>query len=131
MQKSSACLPSEGKLNNLSHVPNLGHVKEASTCSKLRGAGKIRVFSFLSSLVEASRAAWCGAPLEMKEGTVSGARVQSAIRLQCWIGPAKRPLPFTFTYELWMEHYKTLRNILEGQQFWCYLTNKPNREKHS
>jgi hypothetical protein len=75
--------PSEGKLNNLPHVPNLGHVKEPNTCSKLRGAGKIRVFSFFPSLVEASCAAWCGAPLEMKEGTISGARVQSAFRLPC------------------------------------------------
>jgi hypothetical protein len=71
------------KLNNLPHVPTLGHVKEPNTCGKLQGAGKIRVFSFLPSLVEASRAAWCGAPLEMKEGTISGARVQSAFRLQC------------------------------------------------
>jgi hypothetical protein len=31
----------------------------------------------------------------MKEGTILGARVQSALRLQCQIGPAKRPLPFT------------------------------------
>jgi hypothetical protein len=27
-------------------------------------------FSFLPSLIEASRATWCGAPLEMKEGTI-------------------------------------------------------------
>jgi hypothetical protein len=47
-------------------------VKEPNACSKLRGAGKIRVLSFLPSLVEASRAAWCGAPLEMKEGTIQG-----------------------------------------------------------
>jgi hypothetical protein len=30
MEKSSACLPSEGKSNNLPHVPTLGHVKEPS-----------------------------------------------------------------------------------------------------
>jgi hypothetical protein len=60
------------KLNNLPHVPTLGHVKEPSARSKLWGAGKIRVLSFLPSLVEASRAVWCGAPLEMKKGTIQG-----------------------------------------------------------
>jgi hypothetical protein len=49
-----------------------GMCKEPSACTKLRGPGKIRVLSFLPSLVEASRAAWCGAPLEMKEGTIQG-----------------------------------------------------------
>jgi hypothetical protein len=29
-------MPSEGKLNNLSHVPTLWHVKEPRICSKLR-----------------------------------------------------------------------------------------------
>jgi hypothetical protein len=60
-------MPSFGGEVNLPHVPTLGHVKEPSNCGKLRVAGKIRVFSFLPSLVEASRAAWCGASLEMKE----------------------------------------------------------------
>jgi hypothetical protein len=32
MEKSSAYLPSEGKSNNLPHVPNLGHVKDPSFC---------------------------------------------------------------------------------------------------
>jgi hypothetical protein len=71
MEKSSACLPSEGKSNNLSHVPTLGHVKEPSSCGSLRAAGKIRIFSFLPSLIEVSRAACCGVPLEMKEGTIA------------------------------------------------------------
>jgi hypothetical protein len=70
VKKSSACLPSEGKSNNLSHVPTLGHVKEPSSCSSLRAAGKIRMFSFLPSLIEASRAAWYGVTLEMKDGTI-------------------------------------------------------------
>jgi hypothetical protein len=48
----------------------LGHVKEPSSCSSLRAAGKIRMFSFLPSLIEVSRAAWFGVPLEMKEGTI-------------------------------------------------------------
>ena len=30
-EKSSTCLPSEGKRKNLSHVPTLRHVKEPST----------------------------------------------------------------------------------------------------
>jgi hypothetical protein len=34
--KSSACLPSEGKLNHLSHVQTLRHVKEARISSELR-----------------------------------------------------------------------------------------------
>jgi hypothetical protein len=46
MQKYSASLPSEGKSNNLPHVPNLGHVKEPSNFGKLRVAENIRV-SFL------------------------------------------------------------------------------------
>jgi hypothetical protein len=53
-----------------SHVPTLGHVKEPSSCSSLGAAGRIRMFSYLPSLIEASRAAWCGVPLEMKEGTI-------------------------------------------------------------
>jgi hypothetical protein len=36
---TSACLPSEGKYNNLSHVPTLGHVKNPSFCGELRAAG--------------------------------------------------------------------------------------------
>jgi hypothetical protein len=47
----------------LAHVPTLGHVREPSSCGSLRAAGKIRMFSFLPSLIEASRAAWCGVPL--------------------------------------------------------------------
>jgi hypothetical protein len=70
MQKSSACLPSEGKSNNLFHVPTLGHVKEPRSCSSLQAAGKIHMFSFLPSLIEVYRAAWCGVPLEMKDGTI-------------------------------------------------------------
>jgi hypothetical protein len=54
----------------MSHVPTLGHEKEPSDCVSLGIAGKIRLLSFLPSLIEASRAAWCGAPLEMTEGTI-------------------------------------------------------------
>jgi hypothetical protein len=54
----------------MSHVPTLGHVKEPSSCSSLRAAGKIRMFSFLPSLIQVSRTAWCGVPLELKEGTI-------------------------------------------------------------
>jgi hypothetical protein len=46
--KSSACLPSEGKLNNLSHVPTLRHVKEPSNCSELRFASQISSIKFPS-----------------------------------------------------------------------------------
>jgi hypothetical protein len=59
--------------------------------------GKIRAFCFLPSVIEASRAAWCGAPLEMTEGTISGARVQSAFKVGSaeW-APQQRPLPFFY-----------------------------------
>jgi hypothetical protein len=40
-KKSSARLPPERKLNNLSHVPTLRHVKEPSNCGKLRIVSKI------------------------------------------------------------------------------------------
>jgi hypothetical protein len=40
-KKSSARLPSEGKLNNLSHVPTLRHVKEPFTHSVLRADSEI------------------------------------------------------------------------------------------
>jgi hypothetical protein len=59
VKKSSACLPPEGKLSNMSHVPTLWHVKEPSNCSKLRFASKIPSTKFPPSLVEDSRAAWC------------------------------------------------------------------------
>jgi hypothetical protein len=39
VKKSSACLPSEGKSNNLSHVPTLGHVKNPNFYGELRAAG--------------------------------------------------------------------------------------------
>jgi hypothetical protein len=60
-KKSSTCLPSEGKLNNLSHVRTLRHVKEPSNCSKLRITRKNSFYKkFPPSLVEGSRAPWCG-----------------------------------------------------------------------
>jgi hypothetical protein len=37
-KKSTARLPSEGKSNNLSHVPTLGHVKDPFSRSELRAA---------------------------------------------------------------------------------------------
>jgi hypothetical protein len=40
-KKSSACLPPEGKLNNLSHVPPLRHVKEPISHRKLRADSQI------------------------------------------------------------------------------------------
>jgi hypothetical protein len=51
MEKSSACFPSEGKSNNLSHVPTLGHLNEPISCSSLRADGKICMYSFLPSLI--------------------------------------------------------------------------------
>jgi hypothetical protein len=70
---SSACLPPEGTLNNLSHVPTLRHLKEPSSCGKLRIVSKVP--SIKSSLLRYQRTlAPLGAmaPLEMNEGTTSG-----------------------------------------------------------
>jgi hypothetical protein len=72
VKKSSACLPSEGKLNNLSHVPTLRHVKEPISCGVLRADSEIpSMTKFPPSLAEGSHAAWCDAPLEMNEGTTT------------------------------------------------------------
>jgi hypothetical protein len=56
----SRCLPPKGKLNNLSHVPTLRHVKEPSNCGKITGC-LLNSFDkkFPPSLAEGSRAAWC------------------------------------------------------------------------
>jgi hypothetical protein len=78
-----------------------GMSKTPTTAVKFRVVGKIRTFCFLPSLIETSRAAWCGAPLEMTEGTTFGARVQSAFKAGSaeWV-PQQRPLPLTLTYLL-------------------------------
>jgi hypothetical protein len=68
--KSSACLPSEGKSNNLSHVPTLGHVKDPNFCGQITGCW-LNSFRLLPSLIEVSRVCGCGMPLEMTEGTIS------------------------------------------------------------
>jgi hypothetical protein len=75
-----------------------GMSKTPTTAVKFWVVGKIRVFCFLPSLIEASRADWCGAPLEMAEGTTSGARVQSAFKVGSaeW-APQQRPLPLPNT----------------------------------
>jgi hypothetical protein len=80
MEKSSTCLPSEGKSNNLPHVPTLGHVKDPSFCSCW-----LNSFRFLPSLIEASRVGWCGVPLEITEGTISdvGHKGPAYIRPRC------------------------------------------------
>jgi hypothetical protein len=58
VQKSSACLPPE--LNNVSHVPNLRHVKEPISCGELRADSEIpSKKKFPPLLAEGSRAAWC------------------------------------------------------------------------
>jgi hypothetical protein len=82
-----------------------GMSKTPTTAVKFRVVGKIRAFCFLPSLTEASRVAWCGAPLEMTEGTTSGARVKSAFKAGSaeW-APQQRPLPFTFYIHLLYEN---------------------------
>jgi hypothetical protein len=70
-----------------------GMLKTPTTAVKFRVVGKIRAFCFLPSLIEASRAAWCGAPLKMTEGTTSGARVQSAFAGSAEWAAQQRPLP--------------------------------------
>ena len=60
-KKSSACLPSEGKWKNLSHIPALRHVKEPSTSVNYECASKIPciVPSFSSRGPSCLRGAWC------------------------------------------------------------------------
>jgi hypothetical protein len=41
-------LPSEGKSNNLSHVPTFGHVKNPNNCSKIPGCRQNSCFLFPS-----------------------------------------------------------------------------------
>ena len=59
-EKSSACLPSEGKWKNRSHVPALQHVKEPSTAVNYECAGKIPciVPSFASRGLSCQCGAW-------------------------------------------------------------------------
>jgi hypothetical protein len=64
MEKSSACLPSEGKSNNLPHVPTLGYVKDPSFCSL--NYGLLAKFVQVPSLANRD-----GVPLEMTEGLIS------------------------------------------------------------
>jgi hypothetical protein len=53
---------------------------------------------FLPSLVEGSRAAWCGgASGDEGRNYIRGESTVSFRELQCCINPALRPLPFTFT----------------------------------
>jgi hypothetical protein len=56
-----------GEVKHLSHVPALGHVKEPSSFVNYESASKITYSSL---------PAWYAAPLEMNEGTHSGARIQ-------------------------------------------------------
>jgi len=60
LKKSSACLPSEGKWKNLSHVPALRHVKEPSTFVNYECASKIPciVPSFASRGISCLCGAW-------------------------------------------------------------------------
>jgi hypothetical protein len=77
--KSSACLPSEGKLNNLSHVPTLRHVQEPSNYSKLRIASKlpsIKVPFFASRGLSRCLVWW--RLWRWMRGLRQGVRVQSA-----------------------------------------------------
>ena len=59
-EKSSACLPTEGKWKNLSHVPALRHVKEPSTSVNYECASKIPciVPSFASRVLSCLCGAW-------------------------------------------------------------------------
>jgi hypothetical protein len=78
-----------------------GISKTPTTAVKFRVVGKIRPFCFLPSLIETSRAAWCGAPREMTEGTTSRARVQSAFKAGSpdW-APQTATFNFTFNSEI-------------------------------
>jgi hypothetical protein len=93
--KSSACLPPEGTLNNLSHVPTLRHVKEPSNCGKLRIFSKIpSIKKFPPSLAEGSHAVWCDGASGDEWGNYVRGRVQSTLKVAVPKDPAKRPLTF-------------------------------------
>jgi hypothetical protein len=78
------------------HVPTLGHVKEPNTCSKLRGAGKIRMFSFIPSLVSGlSRRLVRSASGDEGRYYFRG---KSTISLQAAVLNRPRRATFTFTF---------------------------------
>jgi hypothetical protein len=59
-----------GEAKYVSHVPALRHVKEPSNSVSYELLAKFPPWSwFHPSLTEVSHAAWCGAPLEMNDGT--------------------------------------------------------------
>jgi hypothetical protein len=75
MKKSSACLLSEGKWKNPSHVPALRHVKEPSTSVNYVCASQILVY-FPPSLAEVSRACVVRGASGDEWGNSFGAKVQ-------------------------------------------------------
>jgi hypothetical protein len=93
-KKSSACLPLKGKLNNLSHAPNLRHAKEPSNCGELRVVSEIPSKQFPPLLAEGSRTTWCdGASGDEGGNYYIRGRVQSTKKKSCSAeDPAKRPL---------------------------------------
>jgi len=99
-EKSSACLPSEGKWKNLSHVPALRHVKEPSASVNYECASKIPciVPSFagrgLSWLCGAWRLWWWMRGTQLGKGTIG---LQAAVPK--W--PYTRPL--TFFKDSWIQ----------------------------
>jgi len=88
-ETSSACLPSEGKWKNLSHVPALRHVKEPSTSVNYECASKIPCI--VPSFASRGLSCLCGTwrLWRWMRRTHWGARVQSAYRLQCRKGPTR------------------------------------------
>ena len=92
-KKSSACLPSEGKWKNLSHVPALRHVKEPSTSVNYECVSKIPCI--IPSFASRGLSCLCGAwrlwrwmwGTHWGKGTIG---LQTAVPKK----PHKRPLTF-------------------------------------
>jgi len=100
-EKSSACLPSEGKWKNLYHVPALRHVKGPSTSVNYECASKIPciVTSFAGRGLLCLCDAW--RPWRWMKGTYWG---KGTIGLQAAVPkrPHRRPLTFNSTPQIYL-----------------------------
>jgi hypothetical protein len=111
VKKSSARLPSEGKLNNLSHIPTLRHVKEPLSRGVLRADSEIPSTVPSPSLAEGSRAAWCdGASGDEWANHFQGVGYNKLNSFSVE-DPAQRPLTFYVTKQKNANVYSNVINI--------------------
>jgi hypothetical protein len=89
------------------------------------------MFHFLPSLIEVSRAAWCGVPLEMKEGTIpiwgpsSSLRQARELISGLSLGNRAKYLSFTRTQSRVVTGFLTGHNTLRRHLFLIGLVNSP------